>query len=243
MVWHRSVKLELIRDASNENLVRFCVANVISAIADAWSETKSAHIVITGGRTGLTIVKALDQALFRLVRENNSFEGCMLHVWFSDERFVAFEDSDRNDTALISGFGLCVANIVFHRVGQAGDLEEAAAHYASDVDLELGKRPFDAVVLSMGEDGHVASLFPGLFDPEFATAALAVHNSPKLPLFRVSLSLARLADAKHIFIFALGEGKAAALRSIATGPVGLLEKSSSSGELQILTDLSVPTRS
>ena len=218
-----------------------CTSSVVSAISYAWSESKSAQIVITGGRTGLAIVKALDQALFRLIRENNSFEGCKLHVWFSDERFVAYEDPDRNDTALISGFGLCTANIVFHRAWQAGDLDEAAAEYALEVDLELGKRPFDAVVLSMGEDGHIASLFPGLFDPEFATAALAVHNSPKLPSLRVSLSLARLANAKHIFIFALGAGKAAALQSIAMGPVGLLERSSTNGELQILTDLSAPT--
>ena len=236
------MKLEVISDPLDVNLVDLCASNCIGAIADAWSATKSAHVVITGGRTGLVIVKALDRALFRLVRENDSFEGCALHVWFSDERFVAYEDSDRNDTALILAFGLSLANIVFHRVGQAGDLDEAAAEYASEIALELEKRPFDAVVLSMGEDGHVASLFPGLFDPEFATAALAVHNSPKLPPLRVSLSLARLANAKHIFIFALGEGKAEALRSIATGPVGLLEKSSPNGELQILTDLSAPER-
>ena len=165
----------------------------------------------------------------------------MLHIWFSDERFVVYEDPNRNDTILIAGFGLSKSNIVFHRVGQAGNLDEAAAAYASEIALEVGLRPFDGVVLSMGEDGHIASLFPGLFDPEFASAALAVHNSPKLPPLRVSISLVRLADAKHIFIFALGEGKAAALQSIATGPVGLLEKSSPNGQLQILTDLAAPT--
>ncbi len=106
--------------------------------------------------------------------------------------------------------------------------------------LELGKRPFDAVVLSMGEDGHIASLFPGLFDPEVATAAIAVHNSPKLPPLRVSISLARLANARAIFVFALGEGKSAALQNIEAGPVGLLDKSSPNGQLQVLTDLSTP---
>ena len=234
------MKLELIRDSSTENLIKFYIVHVISAIADAWCETKSAHIVLTGGRTGLAIVKALDLALFRLVRENGSFEGCMLHVWFSDERFVVYEDPNRNDSVLISGFALCKSNLVFHRVGQAGNLDEAAAAYASEIALEVGMRPFDAVMLSMGEDGHIASLFPGLFDPEFASAALAVHNSPKLPPLRVSISLVRLADAKHIFIFALGQGKAAALQSIATGPVGLLEKSSLNGQLQLLTDLAAP---
>jgi 6-phosphogluconolactonase len=233
--------MNYICDPSDESLVGLCASDVISAITDAWADTKTAHIVITGGRTGLAIVKALDMALFRLVRENRSFEGSMLHIWFSDERFTNFNDPDRNDSSLIAGFGMCKSHIVFHRVDAEGDLEAAAANYAAEVALELGARPFDAVVLSMGEDGHIASLFPGLFEPGVATGAIAVHNSPKLPPLRVSLSLMRLANSLHIYIFALGEAKAAALQSINSGPVGALEKSSPNGQLQILTDLSAPT--
>ena len=233
--------MNYISDPSDESLVGLCASGVINAIADAWGDTKTAHIVITGGRTGLAIVKALDMALFRLVRENRSFEGSMLHVWFSDERFTAVDDPDRNDSALIAGFGMCKSHVVFHRVDAEGELDVAAANYAAELALELGARPFDAVVLSMGEDGHIASLFPGLFEPGVATGAVAVHNSPKLPPLRVSLSLTRLANALHIYIFALGEAKTAALQSIETGPVGALEKSSPKGQLQILTDLSAPT--
>jgi len=233
--------MNYISDPSNESLVGLCVDGVISSIRNAWVDTKTAHIVITGGRTGLTLVKALDQALFRLVRENATFEGSMLHIWFSDERFTSYNDSDRNDSTLINGFGLCKSHLVFHRVDEDGDLDLAAEDYAKEISLELGNRPFDAVVLSMGEDGHIASLFPGLFEPELAVDAIAVHNSPKLPPLRVSLSLKRLANSKFIYIFALGEGKAAALQSIEEGPIGALGKSSSNGQLQILTDLSVPT--
>lgn len=167
----------------------------------------------------------------------------MLHIWFSDERFAPRDDPERNDTSLIAGFGLCKSQIVFHRVDCEGGVDLAAAHYAAELDLELGGQPFDAVVLSMGEDGHIASLFPGLFATDFPAAALAVHNSPKAPPLRVSISLARLANASQIYIFALGEAKAAALQSIATGPVGLLAKSSPNGQLQILTDLAAPIES
>ena len=216
-----------------------CASNVVTAIAAAWRETKTAHIVLTGGRTGLSIANAIDQALFRLIRMNTPFEGSMLHIWFSDERFTALDNPDRNDTTLITGFGLCKSNLVFHRVDSTGDVDTAAQNYAAEVALELGSREFDAVVLSMGEDGHIASLFPGLFDPEVATEAISVHNSPKLPPLRVSLSLVRLAKAKHIFVFALGIGKAAALQQIASGPVGILDKSSPNGQLQVLTDLPI----
>ncbi len=231
--------MNFLRDSSDQNLVTVCASNVIAAISDAWRNTKTAHIVLTGGHTGLATAKAIDSDLFRLIRINNAFEGSMLHIWFSDERFLPFEHPDRNDTTLISGFGLCKSNVVFHRVDSTGDLDTAARNYATEVALELGTRDFDAVVLSMGEDGHIASLFPGLFDPEVATEAIAVHNSPKLPSLRVSLSLSRLAKAKHIFVFALGESKAAALQEVNLGPVGLLDKSSLAGHLQLLTDLSV----
>ena len=233
--------MNFLEDSLPENLVGLCASGVIAAISDAWASRKSAHIVITGGRTGLTIAKAIDQSLFKLLRENVAFEGSMLHIWFSDERFTTEDDPDRSDTILIAGLGLSKSHIVFHRVDATGDVDAAAANYATELSLELGKQPFDAVILSMGEDGHIASLFPQTFDPEFTGAALAVHNSPKLPPLRVSLSLTRLANSLHTYIFALGEGKAAALQSIATGPVGLLEKSSPHGQLQIFTDLSAPS--
>jgi len=231
--------MNFLRDPSDKNLMGLCASNVVTAIAAAWRETKTAHIVLTGGRTGLSIANAIDQALFRLIRMNTPFEGSMLHIWFSDERFTALDNPDRNDTTLIAGFGLCKSNLVFHRVDSTGDVDTAARNYAAEVALELGSREFDAVVLSMGEDGHIASLFPGLFDPEVATEAISVHNSPKLPPLRVSLSLVRLAKAKHIFVFALGIGKAAALQQIASGPVGILDKSSPNGQLQVLTDLPI----
>ncbi len=132
--------MKYISDSSDESLVTLCADNVISTIVDAWSESKTAHIVITGGRTGLAIAKALDRALFTLIRGNSAFEGSMLHIWFSDERFTNFDDPDRNDSTLITGFGLSKSHIVFHRVSATGDLDDAAKKYAS----ELGPRTWQA---------------------------------------------------------------------------------------------------
>jgi 6-phosphogluconolactonase len=232
--------MKYISDPSNDRLVTLCAEEVVNAISQSWINLDAAHIVLTGGRTGFAIAKEIDLQLFRLIRQNSSFEGSMLHIWFSDERFVAYADPDRNDTTLINGFALCKSNIVFHRVAETGEVEAASARYAGEVQLELGDLPFDAVTLSMGEDGHIASLFPGLIDISEHRAAIAVHNSPKAPLVRVSLSLSRIAKSKSIYIFVLGESKAAALQNINQGPVGLLEKSSRDGQLTILTDLSIP---
>jgi 6-phosphogluconolactonase len=232
--------MKYISDPSQETLVGLCVASVIEAISSAWSERRPAHIVITGGRTGLSVARSIDSHLFALLRGNSVFEGSMLHIWFSDERFTAFDDVLRNDSTLISGFGLCKSHIVFHRVSEPGDLDEATIKYASEIDVELEGRPFDAVILSVGEDGHVASLFPGSVDSQDANSAVAVRESPKPPAQRISISLPRLSNSKNIYVFACGESKSEALATIDVGPVGLLDKISSAGQLNILTDLQIP---
>ena len=229
--------MNYLYDPSPDALVAICAEKTVESIAAAWRDLRRAQIVITGGRTGFASAKAIDQALFRLIRENQSFEGSVVHIWFSDERFVPDGDSLRNDTDLIAAFSLSRSHCVFHRVKGDGEVAIAAIDYAKDLELEVGSKAFDAVVLSMGEDGHIASLFPGLLNPEEPKAAIAVENSPKEPPVRVSLSLARLAHAHSIYIFCLGEGKIEALKAVQSGPVGLLDKSSPSGQIFILTDL------
>ena len=231
--------MNYLYDPSTEALVTLCAEKTVEAIADAWRDLRRAQIVITGGRTGYASAKAIDSALFRLIRENESFEGSVVHIWFSDERFVPHGDLLRNDQALIEAFSLTKSHCVFHGIEGDGELAAAAAHYARELELEIGSKAFDAVVLSMGEDGHIASLFPGILDPREPRAAISVTNSPKEPPLRVSLSLARLASAHSIYIFCLGEGKIEALKTVQSGPVGLLDKSSPSGQIFILTDLKV----
>jgi 6-phosphogluconolactonase len=176
-----------------------------------------------------------------LIRNNESFEGCVVHIWFSDERYVSSGSDERNDKGLIEGFSLSTAHCVFHVVDSAGsdpeqELDGAAANYARDMELEVGSKPFDSVVLSMGEDGHIASLFPGHIDASEPRFAIGISGSPKPPALRVSISLSRLAHANAIYIFGLGEGKIGALEAVQSGPVGLLAANSKNAQVTIMTD-------
>lgn len=246
----------LLFDISAENLVDLVAERTYRAVVHAWqnaADTGSArepHIVITGGRTGLAIAKALDRSLHRGISSTPAFASKRLHIWFSDERFVGGDSEDRSDSVLMAGFTRAAAICTFHRVALPGTctLEEAAARYAADLDASLrdeeGPGHFDVTILSLGEDGHIASLFPGQSAVlNSANSAVAVDNSPKPPPSRVSIGVARLAASKAIYIFAVGESKREPLSQIldgsSTGPVAALRSHFQSNQLYLATDIRI----
>ncbi|MFA7498707.1 MAG: 6-phosphogluconolactonase, partial [Leucobacter sp.] len=81
-----------------------------------------------------------------------------------------------------------------------------------------GVESIDLAVNGVGEDGHVASLFPDRPEPQLVDAetpqALPVTESPKPPAERVTLSVPALRRADRIWFFAVGAGKADAVRRI-----------------------------
>ncbi len=249
------MNITTVVDPSTGVLVSTVVDKTVASISHNWQQHRAAHIVLTGGRTGFQIAQTLDTEIFRLINSQPFLsptillegESLTLHIWFSDERFTSLEDPERTDTKLISAFEKCSQakdlTLVFHRVASPDEmtLQEAADKYSVELDGSLEERRFDAVLLSMGEDGHVASLFPGLSTTGHSTkSAVSVDNSPKPPAERVSISVDRLANSSAVYIFALGEGKREALTEFTSknvGPVALLKEAGSFGQMLIATDL------
>jgi glucose-6-phosphate dehydrogenase assembly protein OpcA len=178
-----------------------------------------AHVVLTGGSTGTATVAelaararagTLDAAAWRRV-----------HLWWGDERFVAADDGDRNDgQADAAGLGeLPVLKKHVHRLPSGtrpGRLGEAAARYASEL-ATWAQAPhsvpeFDVVLLGVGPDAHVASLFPER--PELALrgpSTAAVRDSPKPPPLRITLTLPAINAARAVWLVVAGEDKAEAV--------------------------------
>ena len=99
----------------------------------------------------------------------------------------------------------------------------------------------DLIFLGMGEDGHVASLFPNA-SAEIVNCArpfLAVENSPKPPLKRISMSYAVIATAKQVWVLASGIGKEVVLRESleANGRTPLAQVIGSRSRTKIFTDI------
>lgn len=196
--------------------------------------TDPLHVVVTGGSTGIAVLRAIRQRAAAV-------DWSRVHVWWGDERFVPVGDPDRNDAqaddALLAHVPLQPAQI--HRVatsdGRYGDdPDAAAAGYAADLARyaapgEPSPR-FAVLMLGVGEEGHTASIFPHSPAATDPRPALAVRDCPKPPPTRVSLGFGALSNADEVWLMTTGGGKAgpvaAALRGAdpldvpAAGPRG-----------------------
>lgn len=202
-----------------EDVARAAAADVVAHLSEAVRERGIAHLVLTGGTVGVATARALGGALQEadLPRE-------ALHLWWGDERFVPAGDPDRNDEQVREGL-LEVLDLPEENVhpmpsssgGMA--LESAAAWYGQLLDRAGADLPFrtrgeaffDVLLLGMGPDGHIASLFPQHDDQRDLTAsAVPVRNSPKPPPERISLSWPAVNSARHVALLVAGEEKAEA---------------------------------
>ena len=165
-------------------------------------------VVLTGGTTP---ERAYEEAAKRAPDWSN------VDVWWGDERCVPPEDPNSNygmaKRALLDRLEQEPRSV--HRIkGELGK-EEAAADYAR----ELDDTQLDLLLLGVGPDGHVASLFPNA--PTLRQRKKALPAEPGLePLIdRVTLSLTTLRGAREILFLLAGEGKAdAAARAFASEP-------------------------
>lgn len=174
-----------------------------AAVTGALAQRGAAHVALSGGTTPRATYAHLGPLLPR-------WDG--VHVWFADERCVGPDDPQSN--ALMVRETLVAPGVVTHRMqGELG--AEAGAHA---YERELGDVVLDAVLLGLGEDGHTASLFPGNPALEATGRVAPVHDSPKPPPDRITLTRATIDGARGRILLVTGAGKAAALAGTLGGP-------------------------
>lgn len=195
--------------ASSDALVAHLVDALVDTCNHATREHRSAWLALAGGRTPLPIYAALAASL----------PSASLTVVPTDERCVAHTHPACNATALRAAFAGHAGIVVNPLTRQDGDVQ-ASLNQTSAM-LAVNQRPFDAVLLGMGADGHFASLFPGAdnlaeglaLDSNIdAIATLPDPLPPEAPFARISLSLPRLLRARAVHLVVTGEDKRRVLR-------------------------------
>ena len=146
-----------------------------------------------------------------------SFES--VHFFWGDERVVPPTDDESNFklAAVPLLLALKIPDENVHRIlterGEAFAVQQAEAELCRIADLnDAGQPIFDLVFLGMGEDGHVASLFPGDAEALESTAVYRAVNGLKPPPRRITLGYPALAAAREVWLLLSGEGKAGMLR-------------------------------
>ncbi|MGI5177986.1 6-phosphogluconolactonase [Dactylosporangium sp. CA-152071] len=127
--------------------------------------------------------------------------------------------------------GLAAAGMAAVDAAAVGSIEPAGAAESGGA---AGLPRFDVVLLGVGEDGHVASVFPGhpVIDETGTTAS--VHDSPKPPPVRVTLTLPAINTAAEVWLIAAGDGKADAVREAHTATPAALPAARVRGEHRTL---------
>lgn len=142
-------------------------------------------------------------------------------IFFGDERCVPPESPESNYRMAAETLLDRVAMGAVHRIAGEQGAEAAAAAYAPLV----AAAPLDLVLLGIGPDGHTASLFPGNPALNAKGHVTAVHDAPKPPPDRVSLTLRALREARRVVILVAGADKRDAVRLAQAGrvPAGLID--------------------
>ncbi|MEU7069180.1 6-phosphogluconolactonase [Streptomyces narbonensis] len=210
---------QLVVHRDKELMAQAAAARLITKIVDAQATRGSASVVLTGGRNGNGLLTALGTAPAR-----DAVDWSRLDLWWGDERFLPEGDPERNVTqareALLDRVPLDPARV--HAMpasdGPYGaDVDAAAAAYAEELAAAAGPGDhagvptFDVLMLGVGPDTHVASLFPELpAVRETERTVVGVHGAPKPPPLRVSLTLPAIRAANEVWLLAAGEDKAKA---------------------------------
>lgn len=194
-----------------QDTLSYCVNHFISVANESIDDDGFFSVALSGGSTPKAIFEGL-----AIERNRKEVDWSRVLVFWSDERCVPPDDPDSNyRMAMESGFvhlPIPLENI--HRMKAEEDTEEYAKHYERTIEERLSSKPFDLIMLGMGNDGHTASLFPkthGLHSP----GRLVIANYvPQMETWRMTMTYDCINSAKRIAIYVLGKGKAETVKKV-----------------------------
>jgi 6-phosphogluconolactonase len=208
--------------AGTDALVAAAGDRLIDAITDAIDKRGVAQIVLTGGGTGVGLLK-------RVGERGEKIDWSKVHLYWGDDRFVPADDDERNykqaADALLDHIDIPAANVhpMSASDGEFGDdLDAAAEDYAQVLaaNADDGQRApdFDVHLLGMGGEGHINSLFPDtLAVRETDRLVVGVEDSPKPPPRRITLTLPAVQRSREVWLVVSGSAKADAVAAAVGG--------------------------
>jgi 6-phosphogluconolactonase len=209
---------EVVVRPDADDLAATVARELVARLAAAQAEHGTASVVLTGGGIGTAVLRAVAAA-------GSAVDWTAVDVWWGDERWVAADDDDRNEKgareALLDVVGVPADRVHAIPASDTGfaEPEDAAAAYAAELTrVGGGALPrIDVLMLGVGPEGHVASIFPDSPAVGDDRPVVAVRDCPKPPPTRVSLGFAAITAADEVWLLVSGEGKAEAVARALSG--------------------------
>ncbi|RJT79024.1 6-phosphogluconolactonase [Arthrobacter cheniae] len=212
---------------SQTSLAAAVAARLITRLVDVQSDRGTATVVLTGGSMGTAALEAVAES-----PAHSAVDWANVHFWWGDERFLGTNDPDRN---AVQARGALLDHITVdpdkvHEFGSKDEFPDenaaaldyaeqlaAAARAELDIDADAVQPDprlprFDVLLLGVGPDAHIASLFPEMAGIRTkGTTTVGVADAPKPPPQRVSLTLETINTAQEVWLSVSGSDKAGAV--------------------------------
>lgn len=184
--------------------VALAVKHFIDVAKDSISSHGSFFVALSGGSTPKAMFEKLSQEPYK-----SQIDWSKVYLFWSDERSVSPDDPESNyKMAMDAGFssiGIPSENI--HRMVAEKEIEKNAALYESTIKQVLKDRPFDLIMLGMGDDGHTASLFPHTNALHITDKLIAANHVPQKNTWRMTMTFELINSARNTVIYVLGASK------------------------------------
>lgn len=195
--------------------LQFCVDQFIEIANSSVKNHGYFAVALSGGSTPKAIYQALASSINR-----NKIDWTKVLLFWSDERSVPPDHEDSNyHMAMEAGFSslpLKPENIF--RMKAEENIEENALEYEKLIQTHIPHKIFDAVLLGMGEDGHMASLFPLTHGLRVQNRLVIANFIPQKDTWRMSLTYDCINSAHHILLYVLGKNKEKMVAQALLGP-------------------------
>jgi 6-phosphogluconolactonase len=204
-----------VRSVEDESeATRLAAARLEELVSEALALRERAHVALCGGAT--------PRPAYELLAERIG-DPAGLELWFGDERAVGPADDESNFRMVNEAFGEALEPEAIHRIEGERGPEEAADRYAALLAEGMPKGAdglpvLDVAFQGVGPDGHTASLFPGNPAVEADGLCVPVHDAPKPPPERVTMTVPVLRAARRIVFLVTGDEKAEAIARMLETP-------------------------
>lgn len=206
---------DLVIPGDNHSTTLFCTDHWISVCNKSISDHGAFYVALSGGSTPKAIFERITSPPY-----DNRIDWSKVHLFWSDERAVLPEHPDSNyHMAMQAGLQkMPIPKEQIHRMQAEKDIEAHALSYEKTIQSVLKGRPFDLVMLGMGEDGHTASLFPHTKALTETQRLVAANFLPEKNIWRMTFTYRCINAASHIALYVLGAGKKHILVEVLCSP-------------------------